>query len=288
MTGQLLDYIEQPDAEFWAPDEPEITSPSQPLMEKLVTDTHSAALMTAAVTSVINTFRDATIPRTPSDIESYIPDASGIRFSLDLLSQDAHLSIEARAALDAFFAHLEPCMQEMERYFSDARAIGVERAMALHRYSLASTWRLVCHSAADAVQELALETEDRLPDLYNLSAGILQRLLDAAARGQSPCVNAEGRPYLPALPQRRRGSRRILNQPASITTAEYAGRLFVRDVSQGGLGLDRVRRVKDGDFATVTLTSGRVLTGTIVWRKGARAGLRLTTPLPHNDPMLWE
>jgi hypothetical protein len=73
MTEQLLRYIEQPDTEFWAPEAPEVTSPSHPLMEKLVTDTHSAALMTAAVTSVINTFRDATIPRTASDIASYTP-----------------------------------------------------------------------------------------------------------------------------------------------------------------------------------------------------------------------
>lgn len=287
MTEQLLQYIEPADAEFWAPEAPETLSQSHPLMEKLVTDTHTAALMTAAVTSVINAFRDAAMPRAPSEFESYIPDASSLRFGLDLLTQEAHLSIEARAAVDGFFGHLQPCLQEIDRYFADARAIGVERAMALHRFSLASTWRLVCHSAADAVQELAKETEDRLPDLYNLSAGILQRLLDAAARGQSPCINAEGKPYLPALPQRRRGARRILNQPASISTAEYAGRVFVRDVSQGGLGLDRVRRVKDGDFATITLSTGRVLAGTVVWRKGPRAGLRLSTPLPAGDPMLW-
>lgn len=286
MTDQLLQYIEPSEAEFWAQEAHEIASPFQPLMEKLVTDTHSAALMTAAVTSVINTFRDAA-PRTPGDIASYIPDASGLRFSLDLLTQDAQLSLDVRQALDAYFSHLQACLIDMDGYFSDVRTIGVDSAMALHRFSLASAWRLVCLSAADAVRELALETEGRLPDLYNLSAGILQRLLDAAARGQSPCVNAEGRPYLPALPQRRRGSRRILNQPASINTADYAGRLLVRDVSQGGLGLDRVRRVKDGDFATITLANGRVLTGTIVWRKGPRAGLRLTNPLRHGDPMLW-
>lgn len=272
--------------EAWTIDQPEHPA-SHPLVEKLVTETHATALLTAAVTSAINAFRQRTLSTVAAELHAYIPNPAGMKFGLDLMARDSHISIAAREALLVFFGHLEPCLEEMERYFADCKDLGVERAAALHQLSLANSWRLVCHSASDAIQELAIETEDRLPDLYNLSTGILQRLLNAAARGQSPCINADGQTYLPALPQRRRGARRLLHQPATIETLEYSGHIFVRDVSQGGLGLERARRIKEGDHATITLVSGRQFRGTVVWRKGARAGLQLSTPLSPQDPMLW-
>lgn len=287
MTQQLQNFIEDIDLDIWNFDAPDAEVPqTHPLMEKLVADTHSAALMTAAVTSVINAFKEAAAHE-PSQLRQYVPTPGGMILGLEMLAREAHLSVEADAAVRAFFSHLEPCLLEMESYFADAHTMGIGRANALHRYSLASSWRLVCLSAGDAVEALASETEDRLPDLYNLSAGILNRLLDAAARGQSPCLNADGKPYLPALPQRRQGARRVLHQPATLNCGGDVIRVFVRDVSQGGLGLERVRRVKDGDLVTVTLQTGRTFTGTVVWRKGARAGVRLADQLAPNDPLLW-
>jgi hypothetical protein len=90
------------------------------------------------------------------------------------------------------------------------------------------------------------------------------------------------------LPQRRRAARLLIHQPATIETASTRGRIVVRDVSQGGLGLERVRRIKEGETATIALPSGRTFHGTVLWRKGDRAGLRLSVPLLPNDPLLWD
>lgn len=275
-------------SEFWALEEPQHDgSTGHPLVEKLVSETHSTALLTAAVTSIVNAFRQTGPASHPADLRTYLPQPQGMLIGLQLTARDAQLSVPAHNAILGFFEHLRPCLEEIDSYLSDAESLGVERAAAIHQFSLASTWRLVCHSAADAVQELTIETEDRLPDLYGLSAGILHRLLSAAARGQSPCLSPEGKAYLPALPQRRRGARCIIHQPATIKTSTTSGRLFVRDVSQGGLGLERVRRIKEGDAATIVLSTGRSFQGTIVWRKGDRAGMRFSVPLSPSDPMLW-
>lgn len=287
MNPKLLDYIEDYGAGLWSFDSPEEGSPPNPLVEKLVTDTHSAALMTAAVTSAVNTFDAPQRSAVTGDLHNYVPDPTNIKLGLDILSRDAPLSMRAREAIGEFFVYLEPCLTDMDRFFNDAQTLGNDRAMALHRYSLARRWRLVCQSAANAVQALAEETEDRLPDLYNLSAGILHRLLEAAAVGQSPCITADGKPYLPPLPQRRRGARRSLQMPATLQHAGLTDKIFVRDVSQGGLGLEQVQRVSEGDAVTIVLETGRSFTGVIVWRKGSRAGIRLASPLSPNDPMLW-
>jgi hypothetical protein len=280
-------HVDPDPAEVWPFEGQDEESKTHPLVEKLVAETHTTALLTAAVTSVVNAFRQPQNPRDPSGLKAYMPQPQGMMLGLQLLAQDAQLSVPAHQAILSYFEHLGPCLAEIDRYFADAETLGAERAAALHQFSLASTWRLVCHTAGDAVHELTLETEDRLPDLYGLSAGILHRLLSAAARGQSPCLSVDGKPYLPALPQRRRGARCIVNQPATINTQAYSGRLFVRDVSQGGLGLQRVRRVREGDVATIALSTGRSFHGTIVWRKGDRAGLQFAVPLSPGDPILW-
>lgn len=285
-TTVALETLEHP--EIWGFDDaPHDLSISHPLVEKLVSETHSTALLTAAVTSIVNAFRQSGQSNHPTDLRMYLPQPQGMLLGLQLTAKDAQLSVPAHNAILEYFEHLRPCLEQIGSYLTDAETLGVERAAAVHQFSLASTWRLVCHSAADAIQELTIETEDRLPDLYGLSAGILHRLLSAAARGQSPCLSADGKAYLPALPQRRRGARCIIHQPATIKTAATSGRLFVRDVSQGGLGLERVRRIKEGDTATIVLSTGRSFHGTIVWRKGDRAGLRFSVPLSPSDPMLW-
>ena len=203
------------------------------------------------------------------------------------MSREAQISIQAQGAVSSFFAGLEPARRETERYFADASLLGLERAAALHQFSLAANWRLVAQSAADAVEDLNVETEEWLPELYGLSAGILGRLLQAAASGQSPCIDAAGQPFLPALPQRRRSARRTLGEAATVTIAERSVRAYVRDVSQGGLGLEQAGKLPVGAIATVVIPSGRRFTGAVVWNKSGRAGLRFTVPLTPNDPLLW-
>ncbi len=272
------------DTHFWISkqyDEP------NPLLESIVTETQTAALLTATIASFANALHLPGTVRTQAELQMYLPRDPTVLSGFRRWASEAGISANAAESVTAFFAELGPARRQMQRYFADANTIGLDRAGALNRLTLASTWRGTCRSAAAAVRHVASETEKDLPELYVLSAGVLGRILDAAALGETPCINADGAPFLPALPQRRNSARRMLGQNARITAAGRTVQVYVRDVSAGGFGLDQIPAFDPGQVLSVELASGRRFTGTVVWYKAGRAGIRLNRALTPNDPLLW-
>jgi hypothetical protein len=258
-----------------------------PLVEALVCDTHTAALMTAVIASIVNTLREPSGARSQADLEIYLPQQPALLLALPRWASETGIGTSVLASIVGFFADAENARLQTGHYFTDANLMGLERAAALHQFILAKAWRSVCRSAAAAVEDLNDDSGEVLPELYMLNAGVLKRLLDAAAHGEAPCVDAQGRPYLPALPQRRRSSRRMVGQPAMVTAAGTTMRAFVRDVSTGGFGLEQVGLLDTGASVVVELPTGRRFAGEVVWYKRRRSGIRFTRPLSPNDPLLW-
>jgi len=79
-----------------------------------------------------------------------------------------------------------------------------------------------------------------LPDLYTQNTRVISALLTGASNGLRPCLNGDGKLYVPPLPQRRRWPRRTVLQNCVIFSAGNLQSAFVRDASAGGLGLGRV------------------------------------------------
>jgi PilZ domain len=258
-----------------------------PLLEAIVTETQTAALLTATIASFANALHLPGTVRTQAELQMYLPLDPAVITGFRRWASEANLSTRAAESVSAFFADLGPARRQMQRYFADANSIGLDRAGALHRLTLTSAWRGTCKSAAAAVKDLASETELDLPDLYHLSAGILGRILEAAASGATPCINAEGAPFLPALPQRRNSVRRMIGQTARVTAAGRTVQAYVRDVSAGGFGLQQIAVLDVGQVLSIELATGRRFTGTVVWYRAGRAGIRLSRTLPPNDPLLW-
>ncbi len=272
------------DTHFWISqqhDEP------NPLLITIVTDTHTAALLTATIASFANALHVPGTVRTQAEIQMYLPRDPAVLSGFRRWAAEAGISVNAAESVAAFFADLGPARRQMQRYFTDANAIGMDRAGALHHMTLTSAWRGTCRSAAAAVRHLNSETEHELPELYMLNAGVLGRILGAAASGDTPCIDAKGQPFLPPLPQRRNAARRMLGQSARITAAGRITQAYVRDVSAGGFGLEQVPSFDPGQVLSVELASGRRFTGTVAWYKAGRAGIRLNRTLTPNDPLLW-
>lgn len=260
---------------------------SASVFESLVCETHTAALLTAAIASVANTLKTLTTARSEAELAPYVPHDPTVVIAFRRWASEAGIGVPAMSALASYFADLEPARRQTGRYFADANVIGPDRAVALHQFALTGVWRGVCRSAVSAVKHLNTEIDDRLPELYTLNAGVLVRLLEAAAQGESPCVDGRGQLYLPALPQRRQTSRRTVGQAAMVTIAGTKFRAYVRDVSAGGFGLEQLPVVEVGQTAVIETMTGRRFTGSIAWYKKGRAGVRFMRPLTPNDPLMW-
>ena len=61
---------------------------------------------------------------------------------------------------------------------------------------------------------------------------------------------------------------------------------FVRDVSPGGFGLERVPQLLPKTLVLIELPSGRRFTGVVAWCDGRQAGVRFSRTLLPNDPLL--
>lgn len=163
-------------------------------------------------------------------------------------------------------------------------AQGPEMGQSIDAEVLAHAWRRAAKAAAEILE--ALSGLD--PDGQGAAAtqdGILN-LLNAAAQGGHPCVEAQGGIVIPGWAERRRHRRFAADLTVDIEIAGLNHVVRVFDVSAGGLGLSGLDRVMAGTAATARVPDGRRLSGTIAWAANGRAGLKFRTPLQASDPLL--
>jgi hypothetical protein len=257
------------------------------IFETLVYEIHSAALLTVAIASGVNALREPTAQRSEVSLKPYLPHEPAIIMAMRNLMIDTHLDEHTVNVFSQFYYDLEPSRSVLVRYFTDANQIGEERASTLHLFSLTNSWRNACRDALSALQQLHHDVVRELSAQYARNSNVLKKLLVEAANGGSPCLDANGQIRLPDLPQRRRSARRTLCQPCVITHNRRTSEAFVRDVSSGGLGLERAPQLAPDSIVFVELASGRRFAGVVVWCDGVAAGIRFAKALLPNDPLLW-
>jgi PilZ domain len=257
------------------------------LFEALVCETHHAAAMTAIVASCIHGALAQRFGLTKPTIARYLPVEPAVLLSLARRSLlDVEPLSETRDCLDEFFLSLRVLRRQLDAFFYDCGEIGAERARIIHGRSLARHANAACHEALRTVRQLEIETPGRLDDLYCEHARALAKLLLEAERGGTPCLTPAGHPFLPPLPQRRRTSRRVLGQTCRLLLRNTILSAQVKDISEGGLGLQRVPFLGLDDRVMVELASGRQFVGTVAWCSGEAAGVRFLQPLLADDPIL--
>ena len=189
------------------------------------------------------------------------------------------------AAIAEFFDDLGPARIALDQYFADANHIGVDRASALHLLGLGTSWRQACERALAAVRQLHRHLRT-VPAQYTTNSKVLIKLLQDAIVGGSPCIDENGRIAPPDLPQRRRNARRSICEPCTLTHDRKTTQAFVRDVSPGGFGLERVPQMLPKSLVLIELPNGRRFTGVVAWCDGNAAGVRFSRTLLPNDPLL--
>jgi hypothetical protein len=257
------------------------------LFEALVCETHHAAAMTAIVASCIHGAAVRRVELSKPLIARFLPVEPGVLLSLCRRSLlDVEPLSETRDCLDEFFLSLRVLRRQLDTFFFDCGEIGAGRALVVHNRALARDAGSACHEALRTVRQLEIETPGRLDDLYCAHARSLANLLLSAERGAMPCLTPEGQPFLPPLPQRRRTLRRSLGQPGRLLLRQTILSAHVKDISEGGIGLQRVPFLSLDDRVMVELPSGRQFVGVVAWCLGEAAGVRFDRPLCANDPIL--
>lgn len=264
-----------------------LPDPGLPMLEALVCEVHSAALLTAAIASAVNAFRLHEGERSETGLKPYIPREPALISVLRNGMLENNIKGDTVAVVLDYFDALGPARIALDKYFADASDIniGADRAAALHLLSTTSAWRRASESARFAVRQLLTEL-GRLPAQYTSNSKMLIGLLQDVITGGTPCLDARGRLALPDLPQRRQSARRTICQPCTITHNRETSQAFVRDVAPGGFGLERVSQLMPKTLVQIELPSGRRFTGIVAWCNGSAAGVRFTKPLLPNDPLL--
>jgi len=263
----------------------ELSDSSMPILEAFVCETHSAALLAATITSAINAFRRGDADKSEATLKPYVPREPALISVLRNGMLETDLDEDTLAVISDFFEVLAPARIALDQYFADANHIGTERASVLHQLPLSNSWRRACEDALVAIRQLHGYL-GRLPSQYTSNSEVLIGLLQEAANGGSPCLDDEGKISIPDLPQRRHTARHSICQPCVLTYNRTTAQAFVRDVSPGGFGLERVPKLAPKSLVLIELPSGRRFTGVVAWCNGSSAGVRFSRTLLPNDPLL--
>ena len=275
-SGRILDYRVSVEA----------AKRTANLNEALLCEVHTAAILTATLTSGINSFNDQALDIGPGALKPFVPEDMAALDRLKSLLLETDLSVDDLIFLTEFQAGVTAGRVTIGNYFNDAETIGQHRAAVVHRHTLELAWRQNCRLAILALRELDAHVAPELPELYVQNSRVLVALLAGASNGWRPCIDADGQLYLPPLPQQRRWPRRALLQNCRISFRNQTAEVFVRDLSAGGLGLDRAPPMIRGELVTVDLENGRKLRGIVAWSSGPSVGVRFLATLKPADPLL--
>lgn len=255
-----------------------------PLFEQLVSETHLACLQTAVISSAVNALGQKGVLKAPWVLRDLISGYPNLLHDLSRSQKDLGLALDM-ADIYVLFAELGNATERILELCEDAEQLGIEQAAFLHINRLRTTWRHLSRRALLATKGLDADVQRCLPERYAQNTTILKKLLTEVVNGAWPCVDGNGFPFVPDLPQRRPAARHNVNQRCIV---EHLGRTqdaVVKDASTSGLGLERLNGAQPGKIALVELANSRCLAGTIVWAKGATAGLKFDAPLNPNDPL---
>lgn len=257
------------------------------LTEGLIIECHHTALTTAVAASGINMLNAPGAPIAFPDIMPYaMPDLALLR-SLKSMAIEGLIGAGDLHALNSYLESLSLGRLVFEHYADEVRTLGADRAAILYQRPLTGQWQQACRQAVLALAELELVMGTDMPEPYLQNHQVLNGLLNSAAEGFKPCIDANSNQlFMPPLPQQRRWPRQSVLQNCSVTIAGKVTNAFIRDASAGGLGLDHMPAVSRGTSLSVEMENGRRLTGAIVWSRNTAAGLKFSKPLLPSDPLI--
>ena len=257
-----------------------------PMLEALVCEVHSAALLTATIASAINAFKRNGAVRSEAGLKPYVPGEPAIVSVLRNGMLETDLDEDTVRLVIEFFDDLAPARIALDRYFADANHIGEDARRACTCCPDRAPWRRACQDALVAVRQLHAElarlpcaVHEQLQAADRASAGHHHRRL-AVPQRRGPdlrfptCRSAASRR---AAPSASRACSRTIGRPRRPSCATSRRAASASSASRSSFPKAQVE---------IELPSGRRFTGVVAWCSGTSAGVRFARPLLPNDPLL--
>ena len=222
--------------------------------------------------------------RLPVNLESIIP-AHPYSFSLiEGSSLVRQLSPATRAGMRGFRHYLTRVRDGVVQLMVDpGPGVPVSFAQMEGPIEVAST--AACFAKLAVNDALVIARRENLePEIAQLS--YLIGLMDDVIGGKGP-LWADGWFLEPRSDFTLRQRRVQLSAVAVVAREKREERVTVTNISVGGLGFDGAESFETGQAVLINLLGfQRTFSGTIIWRDGPHAGVRLSTPLAQDDPLL--
>jgi hypothetical protein len=222
----------------------------------------------------------------PQSLVTLMPQISTVMGDATRRQKALGVQDETFASVTRFFASLGYAQALVSAYCDDAEQWGGEQAAFLHLKHLSAGWHRVSQLAFAAVSTLDADIERCLSTRYAQNTSVLKQLLVDVLGGGRPCLDANGQPYIPELPQRRPAPRRVIDKPCVVEHQGKTVRAIVKDISSSGLGLERVSEMAPHKVALIEFEDGRCIAGVVIWCNGPSAGIKFDAPLNPTDALL--
>lgn len=255
-------------------------------IENVVADIQSLATSVAVITTAVNAMTDCHLRLSAGEISVHAPDLPALRRLISAFDMEVTADAPIVDQTLDLIEEIADALEALSHYLDDSAQLGPGRAASLHASRLARIWRPLSKRMAKVLQAWEPTHEGLIPELYQQNSRVLVGLLAGAAAGFKPCLDRHYRLHVPDLPQKRRWYRRSLLKDCRVLQGAHEQSAFVRDVSAGGLGLERVTGLERGMDVTVRVDGGRQFRGTVTWCSEGKAGIRFHRRLDARDPMI--
>lgn len=262
-------------------------SPGKPetgrVVVQILDEIVNASVLIAVTTAIANAAEKGERAVRTSELAVYTPALTPVFHGLvdKLLGGNADLSV--CQSVQNYCARLS-LAQRMSQAFGNERRDSGDVAI-IDPELLSDTWRRACGAAIACIENLTPPSDATPKNRAGPNAHTLA-ILRMAARGASPCIEADGRITIPGWAERRREPRRSVQRAASLQIGQRMMPVMIRDVSTSGLGLDCPAEATPGERVVVRLPGNRMLPGEVAWADGKRIGIRLDQRLVESDQLL--
>lgn len=253
------------------------------LFEAARSEAENFGVLAAVVSCTLNDLRTAGASLLPNFILGFLPSDPVVLQNLRRLAGGSP-SVDLDTHIGCLYVQMQVAKELLKGSVEDQKSF-----LTLHEIDqISHAWRGVCDQVLLVIAGLDAHIPDGGSGASQIDRTQLETSLINARDGGSE-LSLKRDFNFPRWAQKRRHRRVLLNDIGKAVVDGTTRAVLITDASAGGLGLDFAEGIKKGARISVTLSSGRIFKGEVVWSAGTRSGMQFDQELSQNDVLFsWE